>query len=104
MGRIFTEYVDAEVVYVCSKCTTHLADHESLISKVRRGRGWGLARRAHRPRSLIHPHGVQAFQGRHGRAYLFADVYGREQGGWGGRAVLASAPLGTPRCSHRACQ
>ena len=40
--------VDAEVVYCCSCCHAHLADHKAIISK--------------------------AFQGRHGRAYLFDNV------------------------------
>ena len=40
--------VDAEVVYCCSCCHAHLADHLAIISK--------------------------AFQGRHGRAYLFDNV------------------------------
>ena len=35
-------------MYVCLSCRTHLSAHDSIISK--------------------------AFQGRHGRAYLFADV------------------------------
>mmetsp|Transcript_26172 Transcript_26172/g.87656 ORF Transcript_26172/g.87656 Transcript_26172/m.87656 type:complete len:126 (-) Transcript_26172:544-921(-) len=48
MGRLFAEYVDAEVVYVCNTCHTHLADQEEIVSK--------------------------AFQGRHGRAYLFGEV------------------------------
>ena len=48
MGRVFLRYVEAETVHCCAACRTHLAAHESIISK--------------------------AFQGRHGRAYLFGDV------------------------------
>jgi len=33
MGRLFAEYVDAEVVYVCNTCHTHLADQEEIVSK-----------------------------------------------------------------------
>ena len=40
--------VEAETVHCCAACRAHLADHDAIISK--------------------------AFQGRHGRAYLFADV------------------------------
>ena len=48
MGRVFLRYIEAETVHCCAACRTHLAAHESIISK--------------------------AFQGRHGRAYLFGDV------------------------------
>jgi len=41
--------VDASRRYACITCGAHLADHADLVSK--------------------------AFQGRHGRAYLFANVY-----------------------------
>uniref|UniRef100_A0A6T0DRN4 Protein yippee-like n=1 Tax=Chrysotila carterae TaxID=13221 RepID=A0A6T0DRN4_CHRCT len=48
MGRLFLQYVDADVVHCCASCGTHLAAHDTIVSK--------------------------AFQGRHGRAYLFSDV------------------------------
>jgi hypothetical protein len=38
MGRIFLEYVPCDLVHVCSLCRTHLADHESIVSKVSCGR------------------------------------------------------------------
>lgn len=46
MGRLFLEYVEAETVHCCAACGTHLAAHDQIVSK--------------------------AFQGRHGRAFLFA--------------------------------
>jgi len=48
MGRLFKIYLNGSQVYVCSKCNTHLAKPEEIISK--------------------------SFQGRHGRAYLFDKV------------------------------
>ncbi|KAI9593794.1 Yippee/Mis18 [Syncephalis fuscata] len=49
MGRILQVYLDNEKIYVCAKCNTHIALHNDIISK--------------------------AFQGRYGRAILFATVY-----------------------------
>eukprot|EP01006_Ploeotia_vitrea_P035610 TRINITY_DN65905_c2_g1_i1.p1 TRINITY_DN65905_c2_g1~~TRINITY_DN65905_c2_g1_i1.p1 ORF type:complete len:163 (+),score=60.78 TRINITY_DN65905_c2_g1_i1:22-489(+) len=48
MGKLFKSYLSGGVIYVCSTCRSHLALHDELISK--------------------------AFQGRHGRAYLFGCV------------------------------
>ncbi|EDQ90762.1 uncharacterized protein MONBRDRAFT_15658 [Monosiga brevicollis MX1] len=48
MGRLFKEYLSDPRVYICANCHTHLAAHDSLVSK--------------------------SFQGRLGRAYLFNDV------------------------------
>ena len=62
MGRIFLRYVDAETVHCCAACRAHLAAHESIISK--------------------------AFQGRHGRAYLFADVVNVNSGPTENRLLL----------------
>jgi hypothetical protein len=45
MGRLFLQYVEAETVHCCAACGTHLAAHDQIVSK--------------------------AFQGRHGRAFLF---------------------------------
>ena len=47
-GQLFKQYLSGEKLYSCSECKSHVADHQNLISK--------------------------AFQGRHGRAYLFSDV------------------------------
>jgi hypothetical protein len=49
-------------VYVCLSCRTHLSAHDSIISK--------------------------AFQGRHGRAYLFADVVNINSGPTENRLLL----------------
>ena len=62
MGRIFLRYVDAETVHCCAACRAHLAAHESIISK--------------------------AFQGRHGRAYLFGDVINVNSGPTENRLLL----------------
>lgn len=48
MGRPFKQYLNGQRIYSCSTCRSHAADHDDMISK--------------------------AFQGRHGRAYLFNDV------------------------------
>lgn len=48
MGLPFKLYINSPHVYSCSTCRAHLTDHDDLISK--------------------------AFQGRHGRAYLFNNV------------------------------
>ena len=62
MGRLFLEYVEAPCVYVCLSCRTHLRAHDSIISK--------------------------AFQGRHGRAYLFAEVVNINSGPTENRLLL----------------
>lgn len=48
MGRPFKQYLAGSKIYSCINCRSHAADHNEIISK--------------------------AFQGRHGRAYLFANV------------------------------
>lgn len=48
MGRPFKILLEAPRIYSCSTCRSHIADHDDIVSK--------------------------AFQGRHGRAYLFSDV------------------------------
>lgn len=48
MGKLFLEYLSGARIYECSACHAHLADYNEIVSK--------------------------AFQGRHGRAYLFGDV------------------------------
>ena len=62
MGRVFLRYVDSDHVHCCAACRAHLAAHESIISK--------------------------AFQGRHGRAYLFADVVNVNSGPTENRLLL----------------
>lgn len=47
-GRPFKQYLCGDRIYSCSQCRTHAADHNDMVSK--------------------------AFQGRHGRAYLFSNV------------------------------
>ena len=48
MGVLFKQYLSGERLYACAACRTHAADHAEMVSK--------------------------AFQGRHGRAYLFSQV------------------------------
>uniref|UniRef100_A0A7S0RED8 Protein yippee-like n=1 Tax=Chlamydomonas leiostraca TaxID=1034604 RepID=A0A7S0RED8_9CHLO len=48
MGRPFKQYLNGCRIYSCATCRAHAADHDDIISK--------------------------AFQGRHGRAYLFNNV------------------------------
>ena len=48
MGRIFKQYLEGPKLYACAVCSAHAAVHEDIVSK--------------------------AFQGRHGRAYLFSQV------------------------------
>jgi len=47
-GKMFKIYLCGPRIYSCSNCRTHLAKHDQIVSK--------------------------AFQGRHGRAYLFSNV------------------------------
>ena len=62
MGRVFLRHVEAETVHCCAACRAHLASHDSIISK--------------------------AFQGRHGRAYLFGDVININSGPTENRLLL----------------
>ncbi|GAB5370564.1 hypothetical protein AAMO2058_001503700 [Amorphochlora amoebiformis] len=48
MGRLFKTYLEGNVLYTCSKCSTHLSLHDQLIST--------------------------SFHGRTGRAFLFSKV------------------------------
>ncbi|KAI8475230.1 MAG: Yippee/Mis18 [Monoraphidium minutum] len=48
MGRPFRQYLGGPRIYSCAACGTHAADMDDIVSK--------------------------AFQGRHGRAYLFNSV------------------------------
>jgi len=57
MGRIFKQYLDeagATRIYGCASCRCHVADADAVVSK--------------------------AFQGRHGRAYLFDAVVNVREG------------------------
>lgn len=54
MPILFTQFLSGNAIYACCQCGTHAADHEELVSK--------------------------AFQGRHGRAYLFSNVVNVTQG------------------------
>ena len=54
MGRLLVQYIESETVHCCAACGTHLSGHDQLVSK--------------------------AFQGRHGRAFLFGDVVNTNDG------------------------
>lgn len=54
MGLTYRTYLNGNRIFGCSKCRTHLSTTESIISK--------------------------AFQGQHGRAYLFDTVVNVEEG------------------------
>lgn len=36
VGKLRNEDLDGRRLYVCSKCLTHVADHEDILSKVSR--------------------------------------------------------------------
>jgi len=67
--------VDAARRYACITCGAHLADHADLVSK--------------------------AFQGRHGRAYLFANVYVALRAGRGAGTVLTPSRWPSHRRGRR---
>eukprot|EP00177_Eucheuma_denticulatum_P004119 GFKZ01007475.1.p2 GENE.GFKZ01007475.1~~GFKZ01007475.1.p2 ORF type:complete len:129 (+),score=21.72 GFKZ01007475.1:48-389(+) len=48
MGKLFLAYLSAKKIWCCSRCSSHLADNDDIISK--------------------------GFQGKHGRAYLMNNV------------------------------
>ena len=52
--RLCTQFLDGESIYSCCACAANIADNDELVSK--------------------------AFQGRHGRAYLFSNVVNVTQG------------------------
>ena len=81
MGRVFLRFVEAEcTVHCCAACCTHLASHESVVSK--------------------------AFQGRHGRAWLFdnvlngTEICGLRPRAWSACGRGARAHHATPRESR----
>ena len=54
MPVVFKQFLSGDSIYTCESCGTHTADHQELVSK--------------------------AFQGRHGRAYLFSNVVNVTEG------------------------
>jgi len=62
MGKLFVTYMEAEIVQCCAVCGIHLTSHDSIVSK--------------------------AFQGRHGRAYLYSDVVNVDTGPTENRLLL----------------
>lgn len=76
MARPFKKFLSSPRIYCCANCRCHSADHDDIISKV-------LSPLTHLhsqpfpPRAITDPvlltplRALQAFQGRHGRAFLF---------------------------------
>jgi len=62
MGKLFVHYVEADNVHCCACCGIHLTSHDDIVSK--------------------------AFQGRHGRAYLFSNVVNVDTGPTENRLLL----------------
>ena len=63
MGMSYRRYLTGERIYGCSKCKTHLATIHSMISRVS---SESVSINTTSDRITI-----QAFNGQHGRAYLF---------------------------------
>ena len=63
MGMSYRRYLTGERIYGCSTCKTHLATIHSMISRV----SSESASIGTTPDRII----IQAFNGQHGRAYLF---------------------------------
>jgi len=84
MGIIHKQYLEGTRIYSCSDCGTHLSTKDDIVSRVRpiatsvRGPRTGGADICTLPLVLFR--GSQAFQGQHGRAYLFNTVYANERG------------------------
>ena len=71
MGMSYRQYLAGARIYGCSTCKTHLATIHSMLSRVRPGRlcVWMCTTNDLRILRLS-----QAFNGQHGRAYLFEGV------------------------------
>ena len=79
MGLIYKQYLEGGRVYCCSECGTHLSTKDDIISRVRRrpAARHGARRPDVRARARALGAGtpnIQAFQGQHGRAFLFNTV------------------------------
>lgn len=70
MGMSYRRYLSGARIYGCCKCRTHLATIHSMISRVRAPLSPHLTPMA----KLTGPCRSQAFNGQHGRAYLFDGV------------------------------
>ena len=81
MGKMFKIHLCGDRIYSCSTCRTHLAKHDQIVSKVRATpcacRGFPAPQAVRTSAVGWRTHAlcsVQAFQGRHGRAFLFSNV------------------------------
>ncbi|KAL9119369.1 MAG: hypothetical protein Q9187_004080 [Circinaria calcarea] len=77
MGLAYNVYLNSDRIYGCKNCKTHLANHDSIISRVHAPLS---PSNLHHPSSepkkstnLSPPH-PQSFRGQHGKAFLFASV------------------------------
>ena len=71
MGMSYRQYLAGARIYGCSACKTHLATIHSMLSRVSPGCFSWLDVIAG---DLHIPQRSQAFNGQHGRAYLFEGV------------------------------
>lgn len=71
-GKVFKVFLCGNNIWSCSSCRTHLAKHDQIVSKV------CLQDRLTLPYTRITADSrsflPQAFQGRHGHAFLFSNV------------------------------
>jgi hypothetical protein len=68
MGMTHREYLSSQRIYGCKKCRTHLAVLENMLSRVRYLLSFNRMLLRHCSPTF------QAFNGQHGRAYLFEKV------------------------------
>lgn len=69
MGMSYRRYLNGARIYGCSNCKTHLAAIHTMISRVRPPAAHSLL-----TPPLTSVSRAQAFNGQHGRAYLFEVV------------------------------
>jgi hypothetical protein len=74
MGLAYNVYLNSNKIYGCKSCKAHLANHEDIISRVRKPHADPpfLATQPHKT-DIFFPDS-QNFRGQHGKAYLFNTV------------------------------
>lgn len=75
MGRPFKQYLNGNRIYTCATCRAHAADCDDVISKVsqRTSQGAQLSSSVYLAQ-LTNVRALQAFSGKHGRAFLVHNV------------------------------
>jgi hypothetical protein len=71
MGLSYNVYLNANKVFGCKQCKTHLADYNDIVSRVR---PLLLEINHLKKKLIIYLFFVQNFRGQHGKAYLFHSV------------------------------